>query len=148
MEMKDFLVGFERGSLSHYLMDGFKEKGISAICMDARKLSPILNLKVNKTDKNDARGIAEALRANLYTIVECKPKDSINKAVLLGARRTLINQQVQIKNSVRGLLKSCGIRLGSVSAKNFPITVMRALEKYPDIVIISIQSLLDIFEHL
>ena len=54
MEIKDFQVGFESGSLSHYLMDGFKEKGISAICMDARKLSPILKLKVNKTDKNDA----------------------------------------------------------------------------------------------
>jgi transposase len=53
------------------------------ICMDARKLSLILALKVNKTDKNDARGIAEALRAGMYTWVHCKPEESINRAILL-----------------------------------------------------------------
>lgn len=148
MKLKDIVLGFESGSLSHYLMNGFKERNIRAICMDARKLNPILNLKVNKTDKNDARGIAEALRANLYTEIVCKPKESIDKAVLLGARRTLINQQTQLKNSVRGLLKSYGVRLGSVSVKNFSFTAMKNIEKYPDIVVKSIRGLLDIFDHL
>jgi len=59
------VVGFESGSLSHYLVNGFRERAIDVICIDARTLSPILSLKINKTDKNDARGIAEALRSNM-----------------------------------------------------------------------------------
>ena len=50
------LVGFESGSLGHYLAQGFKERALPAVCMDARKLSPVLELRINKTDKNDARG--------------------------------------------------------------------------------------------
>jgi transposase len=65
--LEEMSVGFESGSLTPYLLTGFKERAIDAICMDARKLSPILSLKVNKTDKNDARGIAEALQSrNVY----------------------------------------------------------------------------------
>ncbi len=71
--LQEIIVGFESGALSHYLIKGFRERAIDPICMDARTLSPILSLKINKTDKNDARGIAEALRSNLYTRVHCKP---------------------------------------------------------------------------
>lgn len=51
-DLKEMTVGFESGSLTPYLLTGFKERAIDAICMDARKLSPILALKINKTDKN------------------------------------------------------------------------------------------------
>ena len=51
--------------------------------MDVRKLSTILALKINKTDKNDARGIAEALRSGMYTRVHYKPQDSVEKSILL-----------------------------------------------------------------
>ena len=77
--LEEITVGFESGSLTPYLLAGFKERAIHAICMDARKLSPILALKINKTDKNDARGIADALRSGMYTPVYCKPEESIKQ---------------------------------------------------------------------
>jgi transposase len=55
-DFHEIIVGFESGSLSHYLVTGFRERAIDAICMEARKLSPILALKANKTDKKDATG--------------------------------------------------------------------------------------------
>jgi transposase len=145
---EDILVGFESGSLTPYLLNGFKEKGIDAVCMDARKLSPVLALKINKTDKNDARGIAEVLRAGMYTAVHCKPEESINRSVLLTARRALVEQQTHLKNTIRGLLKSYGIRLGSVSAKKFSEVVMKQIETSQEIVILSIKCLLDAFSKL
>jgi transposase len=144
----DCLVGFESGSLTHYLMTGFKERALSVVCMDARKLSAILSMKVNKTDKNDARGIAEALKSKMYTAVHCKPFEAVEKGVLLAARRTLVQQQVQLKNSVRGLLKTFGIRLGSVGSKTFTATVKKHLEKLGEIGKISIVPLLNIFDQL
>jgi transposase len=141
-------VGFESGSLTPYLLTGFKERAIDAICMDARKLSPILALKVNKTDKNDARGIAEAIRAGMYTRVHCKPEESINRAILLTSRRALVEQQTHLKNTVRGLLKSYGIRLGAISAKKFAAAVMKRIESCQEIVTLSIKCLLDAFDKL
>jgi transposase len=146
LHLKDIVVGFESGSLSYYLTNGFKERAVDPICMDARMLSPILNIKINKTDKNDAKGIAEALRSNMYTRVHCKPQESITKSILLVSRRALINQQTCIKNTVRGILKTYGIRLGSVGAKKFSTTVLRHIEEQDEIVILSIKSLLSIFD--
>lgn len=146
--IEEMTVGFESGSLTPYLVTGFKERAIDAICMDARKLSPILALKVNKTDKNDARGIAEALRAGMYTRVHCKPEESINRAILLTSRRALIEQQTRLKNTVRGLLKGYGIRLGAISAKKFTVAVMKQIGSCEEIVIMSIKCLLDAFDKL
>lgn len=146
--IKEMTVGFESGSLTPYLLAGFKEKGIDARCMDARKLSPILALKVNKTDKNDARGIAEALRCGMYTAVHCKPEESIQRTILLAARRALVQQQTDLKNTVRGLLKGYGIRLGSVSAKKFTTAVMKKLERQEEMVKLSIKCLLEAFDKL
>jgi transposase len=146
--LEEMTVGFESGSLTPYLLNGFKERAINAICMDARKLSPILALKVNKTDKNDARGIAEALRCGMYTRVHCKPEESVNRAILLTSRRALVEQQTHLKNTVRGLLKSYGIRLGSVSAKKFSAAVIKQIESCQEIVILSIKCLLDAFDKL
>lgn len=148
LDLKEMTVGFESGSLTPYLLTGFKERAIEAICMDARKLSPILALKVNKTDKNDARGIAEVLRAGMYTQVHCKPEESINRAILLTSRRVLVEQQTHLKNTVRGVLKGYGIRLGAISAKKFAIAVMKEIETCEAIVILSIKCLLDAFDKL
>ena len=146
--LEEMIVGFESGSLTPYLLIGFKERAIDAICMDARKLSPILALKVNKTDKNDARGIAEALRSGMYTRVHSKPEESINRAILLTSRRALVEQQTHLKNTVRGLLKGYGIRLGAISAKKFATAVMNQIQSCQEIVILSIKCLLDAFDKL
>ena len=142
------LVGFESGSLSHYLMQGFRERALNAVCIDARKMSAILSLRVNKTDKNDARGIAEALRVRMFTRVHEKSREAIDTGMILAARRTLINQRTQVKNCVRGLLKAYGIRMGSVGATRFSKSVRSLLQGRDDGVIISIEALLSTFDHL
>lgn len=145
---KNYSLGFESGSLTNYLSKGFKERALHAVCMDARKLSPILATKINKTDKNDARGIAEALRCQMFSPVHCKPEDSIEKGILLVARKSLVQQQVQLKNTVRGILKTFGIRMGSVSAKNFSKEVKKQLERLSEFCKKSILPLLDVFDKI
>lgn len=142
------LVGFESGSLSHYLMQGFRARTMNAVCMDARKMSAILSLKVNKTDKNDARGIADALRTGMYTRVHEKPQESIDRGAFLAMRRTLVNQRTDIKNHVRGILKTYGIRLGSVGPLRFTTTVMRRLEGQALLVQQAMQGMLEVFDLL
>jgi transposase len=142
----DVLIGFESGSFSHYLTRVFVQQGLNPVCMDARKLKPFLDIKINKTDKNDARGIAEALRLNLYSIVPYKPQEEIDKSVLLAARRTLINQQTALKNTVRGLIKNNGLKMGAVSPKKFSEAVKKIIKDSSELFVSGIINILNVFD--
>lgn len=146
--LKIELVGFESGSLGHYLTSGFRELGLPAVCMDARKMNAILSLKVNKTDKNDARGIADALRTGMFTRVHTKPKESVDQSAILSMRRFQVEQRTNVKNHVRGILKAYGIRLGSVGSTKFSGIVKRRIECLDDLVKSTIDGLLEIFDLL
>lgn len=116
-------VGLETGSLSKYLMRGLQELGVKAICIDARKMAAILSVTVNKTDKNDARGIADAMRCNHYKSVNIRGDVDDSVGIFLSSRTTLVESRARFKNTVRGLLKTYGICLGEVSNEKFPETV-------------------------
>jgi len=143
------LIGFESGSLSHYLTQGFKEKSMPAICMDARKLSAILSIRINKTDKNDARGIADALRTGMFSQVHEKSRESIDRGTVLSVRRSHINQRTGVKNHIRGILKTYGIRLGSVGPMRFNKAVTQSIEGQLDLLVCqAINGQLELFDLL
>ena len=146
--LKIELVGFESGSLSHYLVQGFKERAMPAVCMDARKMSTILSVRVNKTDKNDARGIADALRTGMFTRVHDKPRESVDRSAVLAMRHIAVRHRTDIKNHIRGILKTYGIRLGSVGSTRFNQTVKNHLENMDCLVQLSIEGLLEVFDKL
>jgi transposase len=146
--LKIELVGFESGSLAHYLVQGFKERAIPAVCMDARKMSAILSIRVNKTDKNDARGIADALRTGMFTRVHDKPQEAIDRGAVLSMRRCFVNQRTDIKNHVRGILKTYGIRLGAVGPKRFNETVKHRIQVLEQLVRQTLDEMLELFDML
>lgn len=139
-------VGLETGSLSHYLTKALQDLGLKAICIDARKMAAILSVTINKTDKNDARGIADAMRCNHYREVHLRDIQDHSTAILLKSRAMLIQNRTALKNTVRGYLKAYGIRLGDVSHKKFPASVR---EHYSDVLPVAgkgIEGLLKSFE--
>ena len=113
-------IGLESGSLSNFLTKGLQNLGLQAICIDARKMAAILSVTVNKTDKNDARGIADAIRCNHYKAVGLRDEHANSVGVLLKSRTTLVQTRTALKNTVRGYLKSYGLRLGQISHQKFP----------------------------
>lgn len=147
-DLKIELVGFESGSLSHYLTQGFKERALPAVCIDARKMSAILSVRVNKTDKNDARGIADALRTGMFIRVHDKPKDAIDRGAVLSMRRSLVGQRTDIKNHIRGILKTYGIRLGSIGPTKFSEAVTRQIQNLNHLVHQTMKDMLELFDKL
>ena len=120
-------IGLESGSLSHWLVNALGTFDLPAICIDARKMAAFLSVRVNKTDDNDAQGIAEAMRCNLYKEVSQKSQQAVETGTLMQCRRTLVQQRVQLINSIRGFLKTYGIRLGSCGEKEFTERVRAVL---------------------
>lgn len=140
-------VALESGSISHWLTTQLIAQGIPAICVDARHISAILSVSVNKTDKNDARGIANAVRCGLYREVILKPQENVDIEVLLTARKGLVKQRTSLKNTIRGLLKSYGIRLGLITGnKKFLASVRQAIGCHSLLIQLSIETLLETFE--
>lgn len=139
-------VGLEAGSLSNYLTKGLQGLGLRAKCIDARKMAAILSVTVNKTDKNDARGIADAMRCNHYKEVHIQDNDHNATGLLLKSRSTLVENRLMLKNTVRGFLKTYGIRLGEVSNEKFGSTVQKAFVDIPPHAKLGIESLLKSYE--
>ena len=146
--LKIELVGFESGSLSNYLSQGFREHDLNAVCMDARKMSAILSVRVNKTDKNDARGIADALRTGMFSRVHEKPREAIDRGAVLSMRRHLVDQRTGIKNHIRGILKAYGTRLGAVGPTKFAETVKQRIQEIDHLVQQTMIGSLEVFDLL
>ncbi len=123
------LVGLESGSLSHWLVDTLSKLGLPTICVCSRKMAAILSITINKTDKNDARGIASALRGGHYRQVHHKSQHAVELSTLMGARRSLVNQRTNSMNTMRGLFKSYGIIIGIANTERFAYKVELLLEK-------------------
>lgn len=141
-------IGLESGCLSFWLIEALKEFEVSSICIESKQMARIISLKVNKTDKNDARAIADAMRCNLYKEVYHKSKEAIDIGLQMGTRRTLVNIRTQLKNSIRGYLKAYGIRLGTISHEKFPEKVRQSLNTHDLYIQGSIEGLVKSYEEV
>lgn len=140
-------LALESGSLSHWLVKELAKLSRKAICVDSRTLAPFLALDVNKTDRNDARGIAEAIRCNCKKLKMVHPRSqhSIELGTFLATRRSLINQRTHTINTIRGLLKTYGIRLGAVGKKSIVEKVRERILSEQEITKSSLEALLEVF---
>jgi transposase len=104
-------VGFEAGTLTQYLTYGLQAAGFEVICLEARQVAATLAAMRNKTDRNDARGLAQILRSGWYRRVHIKSIESHQVRALLSSRKTILTKCVDLENELRGLLKIFGVRL-------------------------------------
>lgn len=141
-------IGLESGSLTHYLKKGLQEMGFKVFAMEARKMAAILATVINKTDKNDARGIAEALRAGHYKECIHRSDEAMEIRTLLHGRRTAIEERSHVITSIKGHLKVYGIKLGKGSGKNFRTKVEQSIAHLNAIIQKVIGCLLNILDTL
>ena len=130
-------LGMETGSMAAWLYHGLRKMGFDIVCLDAVHAHRALSLKRHKTDRNDAKGLAEMVRLGpeWMKIVHVKGKASQELRVQLAARARLVRQRVDLENEVCGLLKPFGyvIARGNVCAETFRGRVIVALCHAEDI---------------
>ena len=121
--MKMERVGLEACSLTAWLHGGLTEAGIPAICIEARQAKAAMGAMPNKTDRNDARGIAQIMRTGWYRAVHVKSPPCRSWRALLTARRMVLNKRRDVENGIRALLREVGLKVGTPSRKDFPARV-------------------------
>lgn len=105
-------VGMETGPLAVWLWNTLVARGLPIICLDARHANGVLKMMPNKTDRHDARGLAQIVRTGWYKAVQIKSHEAYVTRALLTARDALVGMRVRLENEVRGLLKTFGVMFG------------------------------------
>lgn len=126
-------VGLEAGPLSQWLFEGLARAGLPVICIETRHVKAFLKAQPNKTDRNDARGIAQMMRVNLFRPVHIKTLTSQKRRVLLTARKILQEKAIAIENDIRGLLRNFGLKVGAVGTAKFEDRIRELVECMPDL---------------
>jgi transposase len=126
-------VGLEAGPLSQWLYSVLAEAGLPVICVETRHMRAVLKAQINKTDRNDARGIAQMMRVGLYRPVHVKTLRSQKLRMLLTHRKLLQSKAIAIENDLRGSLRNFGLKVGMVGTVKFEARVKELVENLPDL---------------
>jgi transposase len=129
-------IGLEAGPLSQWLRSGLAEVGLPMICVETRHMQAVLKAQINKTDRNDARGIAQMMRARLYRPVHVKTLRSQKLRMLLTHRKLLQSKAIAIENDLRGTLRNFDLKVGMVGKVRFEARIKELVENLPDLAVL------------
>jgi transposase len=125
-------IGLEAGPLSQWLYSALAEAGLPVICVETRHMKAALSAQINKSDRNDARGIAQMMRVGLYRPVHVKTLASQKRRMLLTSRQLLQAKALDIENDLRGTLRNFGLKVGMVGIK-FEARIRELVADHPDL---------------
>ncbi len=106
-------VGLETGATSPWLFHALTKEGLPVVCMDARHAHAVLSMRPTKSDRSDARGLAEMLRMGWFREVHTKQLTSHEHRAMLAVRQRLVLMRADLDGQIRGMLKTFGLILGA-----------------------------------
>jgi len=129
-------IGLEAGPLSQWLFSALAEAGLPVICVETRHMRAALKAQINKTDRNDARGMAQMMRVGLYRPVHVKTLRSQKLRMLLTHRKLLQSKAIAVDNDLRGTLRNFGLKVGVVGVARFEARIKELVENLPDLALL------------
>lgn len=124
-------VGLEAGPMSEWIGGALQKAGLPAVCLEARQVKAALSAMVVKTDRNDARGIAQVTRTGWFKAVHIKSLDSQRSRTLVTARKFVVRAVASSEQAIRGLLRPFGLKVGAVTRRRFAARVHELLDQLP-----------------
>ena len=118
-------IGLEAGPLSQWLHAGLTEAGFETVLMETRHVKAALSAMTVKTDRRDARGMAQLIRMGWFRPVHVKSPESQEVRALLVARKQLQHKLTDIELSIRGILRGFGLKVGKVTDKGFEARIRK-----------------------
>src|SRR6201996_9567212 len=100
----DARLGIETGPMTTWLVHELRARGLDVVCLDARHARAALKMQLNKTDQNDAEGLAQIMRTGWFRSVHVKSFETHRARALLGARAQLVGMTTRLSNHIRGVL--------------------------------------------
>ena len=124
-------AGMETGPVAVWLWHGLRDAGVPLDCIHARRAAAALKLQANKTDRNDARGLAQLVRSGWYEAVPIKSMETHRVRAILVARDQLVRMCTALVNKIRGLAKTFGVIIGAGKDGSFDRALRNVMPNDP-----------------
>jgi transposase len=140
-------IGLEAGPLSQWLFAAMRKAGLAVELLETRHVRTAFKTMAVKTDRKDARGIAQLMRLGWFRPVHCKSVAAQEMRVLLTARKLIQSKLHDVEMSLRGLLRGFGLKVGPTTPKRFADRVRDLVERHATLQVVA-ASLLAVREVL
>jgi transposase len=130
-------IGLEAGPLSQWLYAAMKEAGLAAELLETRHVRDAFKAMPVKSDRNDARGIAQLMRLGWFRPVHCKSLAAQEVRALLTARKLVQSKLHDIEMSLRGTLRGFGLKVGPTTPKRFAGRIKELVTGHPSLQVIA-----------
>ena len=124
-------IGLETGPTATWLWHELRALGLPVICIDARHAKAALSLQINKSDRNDALGLARIMQAGWYKEVQVKSLRCHEVRAVLNSRALLVKIKRDLGNQIRGVLKNLGLIIGKAQGNVFRRRVEELVAEHP-----------------
>jgi transposase len=120
-------------------------RGLPMVCLDARQAKKALDMRVSKTDANDAEGLAHLVRSGWYREVRVKSREAMLSKALVGARAQLMAMATGLSNQIRGVMKTFGLVVPKGKGGAFETNVRALLDGGEEAIAAIVLPLLDVW---
>src|SRR5215471_16115737 len=125
-------IGIEAGPLSQWLVTALTAVDLPVVCVETRHMKALLTAQqISKTDRNDARGIAQMMRVGLFKPVHVKTLVAQEQRMLLTSRKLLQRKLLDLEADLRGTLRNFGLKVGVVSGGRYEARIRELVTDFP-----------------
>jgi transposase len=126
-------IGLEAGPLSQWLYAAMKGAGLAVELLETRHVRDAFKAMPVKTDRNDARGIAQLMRLGWFRPVHCKSIGAQEVRAMLTARKLVQAKLQDVENSLRGILRGFGLKVGDTTRLRFAGRIEELVAGHPNL---------------
>jgi transposase len=126
-------VGLEAGPQSQWLYAAMKQAGLAVELLETRRVRDAFKAMPVKSDRNDARGIAQLIRLGWFRAVHCKSIAAQEVRAILAARKLVQSKLLDVENSLRGILRGFGLKVGKVTRSSFAGRIQELVDGHPSL---------------
>jgi len=130
-------IGLEAGPLSQWLFAGLREANFAVELLETRHVRDAFKAMLVKSDRNDARGIAQLMRLGWFRPVHCKSIEAQETRAILTARKLLQSKLLDIENSLRGVLRGFGLKVGKTTERTFAARISELVIGHPGLELVA-----------
>jgi transposase len=130
-------IGLEAGPLSQWLYAGLKAAGLAVELLETRHVRNAFKTMPVKTDRKDARGIADLVRLGWFRPVHCKSMAAQETRAVLTARKLMQAKLHDVEMSLRGILRGFGLKVGKVTPQQFEARVRELVGEHPTLAMVA-----------
>jgi transposase len=126
-------IGLEAGPLSQWLYATMKQAGLAVELLETRHVADAFKAMPVKSDRNDARNIAQLMRLGWFRPVHCKSLAAQEVRAMLTARKLVQAKLLDIENSLRGILRGFGLKVGKTTRTRFADRIGELVKGHPSL---------------